>query len=391
MRVASEVQRKFTLGGYRGVASTPLQLMTWEPFGWTLPALAYPRRNNHPHKALIPLAVINFLASRHALSTLSKNEQLIDDHGWVMRQTISSFIRYLAYPALIPRRTYWRGRADDVAFFIQVWGPVTLWGLSRGPLRGLAAGLGVGTAAHLGAAWTNGEPLIPPRAVRSRIANYTATSALVGVFVALVVKWLSEADAEIERARDEYDRIVTAQAGERARFASTELRRREFRGALVEIRRFIEASVPSTKSQPMLAALAQGFDTDFLPTQHTELAEALAAIGAASGIQVSTAVDVTSPFEKRQADFVYAVVQTAMDNIAEHAECEKAMIKVTTTGDRLELTIDDEGCGLPSGFALSSDHGLGKAAEYARFMGGDMSVRNRKTGGTEVRAWCPIK
>ena len=87
---------------------------------------------------------------------------------------------------------------------------------------------------------------------------------------------------------------------------------------------------------------------------------------------------------------VYRVAQEAMSNAAQHSGAERVDVKLARQGDRVELTVADDG----SGFTFDqAARGLGIAGmrERALLVGGDMQVESRLDSGTRVRLTVPLE
>ncbi len=87
---------------------------------------------------------------------------------------------------------------------------------------------------------------------------------------------------------------------------------------------------------------------------------------------------------------VYRVAQEAMSNAAQHSGAERVDVKLARQGDRVELTVADDG----SGFTFDqATRGLGIAGmrERALLVGGDMQVESRLDSGTRVRLTVPLE
>ena len=86
----------------------------------------------------------------------------------------------------------------------------------------------------------------------------------------------------------------------------------------------------------------------------------------------------------------YRVAQEALSNAAQHSGAERVAVELVRTGDRVELTVNDDG----SGFTFDqAARGLGIAGmrERALLVGGDMQVESRLDAGTRVRLTVPLK
>jgi len=86
---------------------------------------------------------------------------------------------------------------------------------------------------------------------------------------------------------------------------------------------------------------------------------------------------------------VYRVAQEAMSNAAQHSGAEHLRVQLQWAGNRVELSVGDDG----SGFTFDqAARGLGIAGmrERALLVGGDVQVESRPDVGTRVRLTVPL-
>src|SRR3954454_1608890 len=109
--------------------------------------------------------------------------------------------------------------------------------------------------------------------------------------------------------------------------------------------------------------------------------------------KVNASFDSRGDFSGLPADVqlvVYRVAQEAMSNAAQHSGAEHVHVDLAREGDRVELTVADDG----SGFTFDqAARGLGIAGmrERALLVGGDMQVESRPDSGTRVHLTVPLK
>jgi signal transduction histidine kinase len=85
---------------------------------------------------------------------------------------------------------------------------------------------------------------------------------------------------------------------------------------------------------------------------------------------------------------VYRIAQEALSNVARHSGSSEAWIRLTCTGDQLDLEVEDRGKGLrDAGMAGHAGRGMGLVSmrERAELIGGELHVRQPDEGGTAVR------
>jgi two-component system sensor histidine kinase UhpB len=108
--------------------------------------------------------------------------------------------------------------------------------------------------------------------------------------------------------------------------------------------------------------------------------------------RINASFDASGDFSGLPADVqlvVYRVAQEALSNAAQHSGAEHVQVRLVREGDRVELTVGDDG----SGFTFDqAARGLGISGmrERALLVGGDMQVESRLDSGTRVRLTVPL-
>lgn len=101
-----------------------------------------------------------------------------------------------------------------------------------------------------------------------------------------------------------------------------------------------------------------------------------------------------SALDVRVASVAFRVLQEALTNVVRHAQARSAEVEALSHEGILELRVTDDGIGLKAAQARenrSGGHvGLIGMRERALSLGGRVEVRERESGGTEVRAWLPL-
>lgn len=85
---------------------------------------------------------------------------------------------------------------------------------------------------------------------------------------------------------------------------------------------------------------------------------------------------------------VYRIAAEALRNVVRHAGARRAVIALRRAEDRVELTVTDDGAGLPA--VPRAGVGLASMRARAARLGGRVDVATRPGGGTEVRASLPV-
>jgi signal transduction histidine kinase len=111
---------------------------------------------------------------------------------------------------------------------------------------------------------------------------------------------------------------------------------------------------------------------------------------AAAGFTVDMDIQfATSERPREIEDAIYRIVQEALSNVARHAGAERATLQVRQLPRRLEVTVQDDGCGFaPDG--PSEGFGLIGMRERAHLLGGALSLTSAEGGPTRVTAVLPL-
>jgi signal transduction histidine kinase len=121
------------------------------------------------------------------------------------------------------------------------------------------------------------------------------------------------------------------------------------------------------------------------------LARSLEVIG---GVKVAVqAEDVVGDLAPDAELATYRIVQEALSNVVRHAHARHAEVRVAHEGDRLEVTVTDDGRGFDPARVMSTDGGglgLFGMKERAGYIGGRVEVASARGKGTTVRAEIPL-
>jgi two-component system, NarL family, nitrate/nitrite sensor histidine kinase NarX len=84
------------------------------------------------------------------------------------------------------------------------------------------------------------------------------------------------------------------------------------------------------------------------------------------------------------------IVREALSNCTRHAQAKQAWVHLRQLGGKVELLIEDDGCGIAEGFDTRQHHGLIIMQERARSLSGDLNITSRTPSGTRVHVlFCP--
>jgi signal transduction histidine kinase len=136
-------------------------------------------------------------------------------------------------------------------------------------------------------------------------------------------------------------------------------------------------------------AASRGVIADLTAVDAPSIQAALEAV--ASELATRHAVTITVSTEglepsAEDREELVRITREATVNAVEHGGAKQIDVLLQTSGDRLELRVEDDGCGI--GAALSRPgRGCGIAAmgERAQMLGGRLSARPRAHGGSEVK------
>ena len=111
------------------------------------------------------------------------------------------------------------------------------------------------------------------------------------------------------------------------------------------------------------------------------------------GIEVTLRRDAEEPAaDPRVATALYRAVQEALDNVERHARATDVAITLRGRDGCLELTVEDNGLGLPSGaLEQTAAWGLRTLDERMRALGGTLVVENVRSGGARLQAVVPLQ
>jgi two-component system, NarL family, sensor histidine kinase UhpB len=137
--------------------------------------------------------------------------------------------------------------------------------------------------------------------------------------------------------------------------------------------------------------------TDLRPETLNDLglASALAALtdgfGRRTGLRVERRIQGALPPLSSEAELVvYRVAQEALTNVARHAGCETAELRLVSNGERLTLTVRDYGRGLPGGYRADGN-GMRGMRERAGLIGAQLALERAIDGaGAELRLDVPL-
>jgi len=78
------------------------------------------------------------------------------------------------------------------------------------------------------------------------------------------------------------------------------------------------------------------------------------------------------------------IAREALSNCARHAQANHAWLRLRQVGEQVELSVEDDGCGLVPGFDPRQHHGLTIMQERARSLHGQLDIEPRAPRGTRI-------
>src|SRR4051812_23649605 len=206
------------------------------------------------------------------------------------------------------------------------------------------------------------------------------------------------AQAERERlARDMHDSLAKTVHG--IGFAALALSRRiriDPAGAEEDARRLADdARTAAQEARELLSGL-RGRDDAELPLPTAIRSEA-ARWGERTGVRVGGSLDDVGPLPSLALRELRWILKEALANVERYAHATRVNIHLRRLGDRVTLTIADDGDGFEAPEAPESlealagvgSFGLAGMRERARLVGGDLSVESEPGDGCVISVWVP--
>ncbi|MET7783975.1 sensor histidine kinase [Streptomyces sp. NPDC005388] len=111
-----------------------------------------------------------------------------------------------------------------------------------------------------------------------------------------------------------------------------------------------------------------------------------------AGLAVSdTWRGITEPLEPAVDLAAYRIVQESLTNVRKHAGADHARLFLHYHGERLTITVEDDGCAGPHDLHPGAGHGLIGMRERATTIGGTLYAGPRPEGGFTVTAELPLR
>lgn len=145
----------------------------------------------------------------------------------------------------------------------------------------------------------------------------------------------------------------------------------------------------------LILSLTSSAESGAAPPIGVQLAAQLRDFQVNHGIRADLAVGEgvpEDPFDATTRDQVLRVVQEALTNVRRHAGATTVRVAVTGFGDRIRLTLEDDGHGFDPRAAVDSVHqfGLANMRERMGDVGGTLRVESAPGRGTRVTVEMPV-
>jgi signal transduction histidine kinase len=150
-------------------------------------------------------------------------------------------------------------------------------------------------------------------------------------------------------------------------------------------RRTVDEAITQTREAlDELRTLSRGIAPPILTDRG--LAAAVAALAARATVPVSLDVPELERMPALTEQTAYFTIAEALANIAKHSGASEAVVSIQRYGDRLSVTVTDNGQG---GAHVAKGHGLAGLSDRLQAAGGELWVSSPPGGPTSIRAEMP--
>ena len=114
--------------------------------------------------------------------------------------------------------------------------------------------------------------------------------------------------------------------------------------------------------------------------------------GARQGIEVDfTSEDIPRSVRPEVALCLFRITQEGLQNLKKHSGTKRAQLSVRHMGDRLFLSLCDEGIGFDAKRLEKPGLGILSMQGRARLLGGEFEIHSKPGKGTRIEAWVPLQ
>jgi signal transduction histidine kinase len=195
-------------------------------------------------------------------------------------------------------------------------------------------------------------------------------------------------------ARELHDELGQLLTGVKLDFAATIRRLRELKTPGDVVDRLQSA----TGQIDIAIAMVRRIARDLRPAQldHRDLGGAMEdearRVAARSGLRIRIANRLRDNVEPERATAAFRIFQEALTNAVRHAQATNVNARVSTSGQRLQLYVRDNGAGVPEALLEATESlGLLGMRERARSVGGELRIATQPGRGTLVYLAMPLQ
>jgi signal transduction histidine kinase len=271
--------------------------------------------------------------------------------------------------------------------------------------------------------WGLRESDLPPESVVlfreisvwERTKRIWASGLLIILALSLLATYLQYSRAELRKARDAQvqlsGHLIKAQEKERSRLAS-ELHD-DFSQRLALLSLGLQNTVEALPDSPdvlkqTLDEFSQsvselGEDLHTLSHRlHSSTLDTLGLVaglsslcgefGARQGIEIDfTSEDVPRNVGPEVSLCLFRITQEGLQNLKKHSGAKRAQLSVRHMGDKLFLSLCDEGMGFDTKRVGKPGLGILSMQGRARLLGGEFEIHSKPGEGTRIEAWVPLQ
>lgn len=117
------------------------------------------------------------------------------------------------------------------------------------------------------------------------------------------------------------------------------------------------------------------------------LAEECSARG---GFEIESEIEIEGKLDGEEERVVYRLVQEALNNVLKHASAASASVSAQLIDHHVQIAVKDDGCGFDP-YSATGGRGLLGMRERIELLGGEIEIRSRAGGGTEIAARVPVQ
>jgi signal transduction histidine kinase len=114
--------------------------------------------------------------------------------------------------------------------------------------------------------------------------------------------------------------------------------------------------------------------------------------GARQGIEIDfTSEGVPHTVRPEVSLCLFRIVQEGLQNLKKHSGTKTAQLSLRNIGDKLLLSLCDEGMGFDANRLEKSGLGILSMQGRARLLGGEFEIHSKPGKGTRIEAWVPLE